>query len=109
MRTVAKCLALASLAHVAAAFAPSAAVPLRKASPAVAAACPARPLQTAVRRARAGPLRAAGLQMAVTNIPITVTGTNIEVRPIRLCAAMTWRRREDFRASCRTRSHPWDS
>jgi hypothetical protein len=79
MRTVAKCLALVALAEVAAAFAPSANLALRKTSPGAVAACPARPFQAAPRRARTAQLRAAGVQMSVTNIPITITGTNIEV------------------------------
>ena len=52
MRTVAKCLALVALAEVAAAFAPSANLALRKTSPGAVAACPARPFQAAPRRAR---------------------------------------------------------
>jgi hypothetical protein len=82
MRTAAKCLALLALAQGAAAFAPFSALPIR--NHALPATCAPRSLPVASRNARDMPLRLSGLQMAATNVPITITGTNIEVR-VRNC------------------------
>ena len=78
MKTSTKCFVLMAIAEGAAAFAPTfSAVPRSGAIPAT---CPVRAMPVAHRKMRAAPLRLGGLQMAATNIPITVSGTNIEVR-----------------------------
>lgn len=66
-----------ALAEGAAAFAPGLSALPRAGG--IAAACPARATPVASRPVRAAPLRLGGLQMAAANIPITVTGTNIEL------------------------------
>jgi hypothetical protein len=75
---------LMALAEGAAAFAPGLSALPRAGG--IAAACPARATPVASRPVRAAPLRLGGLQMAAANIPITVTGTNIEV-----CRDVPWR------------------
>jgi len=77
MKTSTKCFVLMAIAEGAAAFAPTfSAVPRWGAIPAT---CPVRAMPVAHRKMRAAPLRLGGLQMAATNIPITVSGTNIEL------------------------------
>jgi len=76
MRTSTTCAVLVSLAEAAAAFAPSLST-LPRAG--IAATCTVRAIPTVSRPVRVAPLRLGGLQMAATTVPITVTGTNIEV------------------------------
>ena len=77
MKTTTKCLALMALAEGVTAFAPASFSVLPRAG--LTATCPARSLPLAHKAVRAAPLRLTSMQMAATNIPITVTGTNIEV------------------------------
>ena len=66
-----------ALAEGVTAFAPASFSVLPRAG--LTATCPARSLPLAHKAVRAAPLRLTSMQMAATNIPITVTGTNIEV------------------------------
>jgi len=75
MRTATKCIVLMALADLAYGFSFA---PITSFHRAVVATSPARALPRTV--ARAAPLRLEDLQMAATKIPITITGTNIEVR-----------------------------